>query len=147
MKTTLILTAITLSSIFMSCGGKKGGDNHAEEHGTTTPTTAPAAVTYDAFSKEKLQGSWTVIDAAGYSKNELMGKVYVFAEDKATFYNKSMVEGTFEISGDKLKLIQQTNDSDGGVTTIGSNYTGGFSENGSKLQLNAADMQATLQKK
>ena len=147
MQKKLFFAALTTLSIFAAaCGGKK----HNHDNNVPIVTQPEAKPTnYEAFTKEKLQGNWKVTDAQAFSKDKMIGQTYSFVGDTATFFKNTgdagMVTGTMAIDGATLRLSYSIKEASGS-SSMTFKYEGGFFEEGKKLQLNAMDMQVTLQK-
>lgn len=146
---------ITLAFSLIACGGGKGNENKENEDKKDTTTVekkdSVAAVVYDTMTSEKLIGKWKVFDAAGYSRDSMMVQTYEFTKDKASFYKSygggGMVKGDYVITDGVLKITVANKGADGSVTSMTSNYKGGFYEDGKKLYLNGTDHGVYLERK
>lgn len=132
---TIVAFSLSLT-ILISCGGadtsestEKSGDSSTEVQDEVQDAPVEEVV-YEPFTIEKLKGSWKAVDAKAYSKNEIIGQIYMFNDSTATYYASygegGMINGGLSIEGKELNLIDTKTDPVYGTTTMTSTYTGGF---------------------
>ena len=149
-KIYLLLMSATLISL-VACGGKEEKKENSEETEDSKKSDEPIAeeITYEAFDSAKLEGNWKVIDAQAYSKDKMIGQIYSFIGDTATYYagfgEREMIKGVITIEGELLSL-KFSEKAEHGNVTMTSEFKGGFFEGGKKLQMNAKDAIITLER-
>lgn len=144
----LALATMTLTLI-TSCGSDsaESTEQSSSEHADAPIAEVAAEVVYEPFTIDKLKGSWKATDAAGYSKDQIIGKVYSFDDSTATFYASygegSMETGLLSIENNEVSFSVSKEDTQfGGTTTMTTKYSGGFV--GEELHLKSQSEEITL---